>query len=113
VLEALAEPMARHGTAFGHLLGCASNAVRGFVEVALIAGESRGEMQPLADVVSSLYTPGLLIAGAEPREDVALLAQRESIGGRATAYVCRHRTCDLPTTDPATLHQQLERALSA
>jgi uncharacterized protein YyaL (SSP411 family) len=113
VLEALAEPMALHGTAFGHLLGCASNAAGGFVEVALIAGESHSELQPLADVVNSVYVPGLLVAGAAPREDVALLARRDSIGGHATAYVCRHRTCDLPATDPATLHQQLERALSA
>jgi uncharacterized protein YyaL (SSP411 family) len=30
--------------------------------------------------------------------------------GRATAYVCRHYTCDEPTTDVAALGPQLEAA---
>jgi uncharacterized protein YyaL (SSP411 family) len=29
------------------------------------------------------------------------------LGGSPAAYVCRNYTCDLPTTDPATLAQQL------
>ena len=34
---------------------------------------------------------------------VPLLADRPLVGGRPTAYVCRHFVCEAPTTDPATL----------
>jgi len=111
VLEALAEPMARHPTAFGHMLGAADLATFGAVEVALMGNPADPDLEALRSVVDGTYLPGLLLAGAEPNERIALLAGREASAGRATAYVCRHRSCEMPTTEPDELAEQLARAV--
>ncbi|HET9553443.1 MAG TPA: thioredoxin domain-containing protein [Anaeromyxobacteraceae bacterium] len=43
---------------------------------------------------------------------VPLLEGKRAQGGKATAYVCRARVCDLPTTDPRLFAAQLARAAS-
>jgi uncharacterized protein YyaL (SSP411 family) len=40
-----------------------------------------------------------------------LLAGRDMIGGRAAAYVCRGRTCDLPVTTATELAAALGRSV--
>jgi uncharacterized protein len=109
VLETLAEPMAQHPSAFGHLLGAADMAVRGAVELALVGDPSRADFRALADAAADHYVPALVIAGGRPGEahDVALLAGRPEAGGRATAYLCRQYTCDAPVTEPSALGDQL------
>ena len=39
--------------------------------------------------------------------ELPLLKDRGRIDGRATAYVCRNYTCDLPVNEPAALARQL------
>ena len=111
VLESLAEPMARHAIAFGHLLGAADLAVHGATEVALVGDPGAGR-DALAAEVARHYLPALVLAGAPPGggDDVALLRDRPARDGRPTAYVCRGFVCDEPTTDPARLGEQLEAA---
>jgi uncharacterized protein YyaL (SSP411 family) len=41
---------------------------------------------------------------------VPLLEGKRALRGAATAYVCRRRACDLPTSDPAVFAAQLARA---
>jgi uncharacterized protein YyaL (SSP411 family) len=109
VLETLAEPMAEHPSAFGHLLCAADMAVRGAVELALVGDPARADFRALADVAADHYVPALVIAGGRPGEmdDVALLAGRQTSGGRATAYLCRQYTCDAPVTEPSALDDQM------
>jgi uncharacterized protein YyaL (SSP411 family) len=109
VLETLAEPMAQHPSAFGHLLGTADMAVRGAVELALVGDPARADFRALADAAADHYVPALVIAGGRPGEtdDVALLAGRPAAGGRATAYLCRQYACDAPVTEPSALDDQL------
>jgi len=115
VLETVAEPLARHGPAFGHLLGVADMAVHGAVEVALIGRPGEGDFDALARAVAAEYVPSLVLAGGAPSEGgaVGLLADRDMRNGRATGYVCRQFTCDAPVTDPAELRTQLEGASRA
>jgi uncharacterized protein YyaL (SSP411 family) len=48
--------------------------------------------------------PGAVVAVGPPgSDDVPLLDDRPLVDGRAAAYVCRHFTCDAPTTDPKAL----------
>ncbi|MCX4764646.1 thioredoxin domain-containing protein [Streptomyces sp. NBC_01275] len=52
--------------------------------------------------------PGAVVAfGVTGSEEFPLLADRPSIGGEPTAYVCRNFTCDAPTTDPERLRTAL------
>ncbi|MFE4602107.1 thioredoxin domain-containing protein [Kitasatospora indigofera] len=52
--------------------------------------------------------PGAVVAlGGPGPADVPLLADRPLVGGAPAAYVCRHFTCDAPTTDAAVLAERL------
>jgi uncharacterized protein len=60
----------------------------------------------LVDVAREAYAPNRLVAVGEG--DVpGLLAHREAVDGRATAYVCRNRVCLPPVTGPARLRELL------
>jgi uncharacterized protein YyaL (SSP411 family) len=53
-----------------------------------------------------------VVVGA-PEGDAAaaglpLLADRATVGGQPTAYVCQHYVCQLPVTDPDALARQLD-----
>jgi len=106
LLETIAEPMARHPTAFGHALGAADLAVRGAVEVAIAGSPSDERFHTLARVVAERYLPSLVLAGGSATDGIALLEGRG--GEEPVAYVCRAYACDAPTSDAATLTAQLE-----
>ncbi len=114
-LEALAEPMLRFPTAFGHLLGCADMELYGAIEVALVGEMSHPAFKALERAVAERYVPSLVLAGGVPRSRSAikLLENRPLVDGKPTAYVCRGYTCDRPVTDPDTLSDQLESAATA
>jgi uncharacterized protein YyaL (SSP411 family) len=54
--------------------------------------------------------PHLVIAGGDPEwaEQPELLRGRGRVEGRATAYLCRSFTCQLPTSEKTELARQLE-----
>ncbi|MDQ0583139.1 thioredoxin domain-containing protein [Streptomyces rishiriensis] len=57
--------------------------------------------------------PGAVVAYGTPgSEEFPLLADRPSINGEPTAYVCRNFTCDAPTTDPERLRTALGTVVS-
>ena len=77
------------------------------VEVAIAGDAAAADTLVLIDAARGNYLPHRLLAvghGAVPE----LLAHREQIGGRATAYVCCNRVCKPPVTDPEALRAQLE-----
>ena len=112
VLDALAEPMARHGLAFGHLLGAADMAVNGAVEIALVGDPEAADFRALAVEVGQHFVPSPVVAGGPPREeeDVVLLAARPMVGDVATAYLCKGYVCERPVTGAEELGGQLEVA---
>jgi uncharacterized protein YyaL (SSP411 family) len=107
VADSLAEPMARHPLAFGHLLGVADMLVNGSVELALVGSPESAELTALARAGGEVYAPALVVAGGPSDSGVALLADRPLVDGRPTAYVCRSFSCDAPTSDPKQLSGQL------
>ena len=113
ILESLAEPMAKHGIAFGHLLAAADMAVNGAVEVAIAGKPGSDDFTQLEREVAKHYVPALVIAGGDPAkaDRIALLRDRPMQSGKATAYVCRHYTCETPVIDAAALGAQLEEAV--
>jgi hypothetical protein len=115
ILASMASTMTRYPTAFGQMLCVADMAVRGSVQVALTGDPKADSFRTLERVVAETYVPGLVLAGGDPDAPDApvLLRGRGVASGRATAYVCRGFACDLPTSDPAVLAEQLEHAAIA
>ena len=110
VAETLAEPMAQHPQAFGHLLGVTDMIVNGAVELAIMGDVADERFRALVAETRTRYLPALALAGGAPGEataGIALLEQREVRGGLPTAYVCRNYACDEPVTEPHALGEQL------
>jgi hypothetical protein len=107
--------LGEHPTAFAYLLGALERAVTPPLEVAIVVGgddaaalrrEVFGRLLPAAVAVTALE-------GGSGGDVTPLLAGRELVDGRATAYVCEHFACQLPVTTPDALRAQLDQALAA
>ena len=104
-VSALAEPMARHAPAFGHLLQAADHLVHGATTVALV-GAPGPDADALAAALGGAYVPAL-VAGGEPIGRVPGTERTPPAGSAAAAFVCRHSTCGAPAVTPAALLAQL------
>ena len=94
----------------GWALAVAEALVAGPVEVAVV-GEPSGE---LSDVAWRLRPPGAVVVSGEPDSPgIPLLADRPTVAGRPTAYVCRGMVCHAPVTDVQALRRQLAEAAPA
>ncbi len=102
VLRLLHELAPKHPQAFGHLLQALDFHLAPVREVALVGDDRR----PLERVVRDAFRPHLVLAGGDP-DGVPLLADREPVDGRATAYVCERFACKAPVTEPAALEELL------
>ena len=105
-LSAMQPPMAQHPLGFGQWLLALDSALAVPVEVAIIGDITSKDSRELVDAVQRPYAPHRLLAagsGSVPE----LLAHREQVDGRATAYVCRNRVCQPPVTDPDRLRELL------
>jgi hypothetical protein len=109
----LAESLARHPNAFGHLLGAADMAVHGATAVAAV-GTPFGTSE-LLTATNRVYLPSVIVGASAPGEnqDLALFAQRDVRGAAAAVYVCRGQVCDAPATTRAELADRLDTILSS
>ncbi len=83
-------------------------------EIILVTPNGRDDAGPFLDRLATTFLPNRILAVAvegrdldEQAEVVPLLEGKYAIDGRATAYVCENRVCDLPTTDPEVFAQQI------
>ena len=83
-------------------------------QVVIVAPGGRAGAEPLLAVLRQRFVPNRVVAVTEPggaqaelAELVPLVAGKSARDGRATAYVCIDRVCDLPTTEPEELARQL------
>ncbi len=91
------------------LAGWNALACRAFAE----AGDGVG---PLAAEVFKRDLPNRAVVGSRAGDVAAaagipLLENRRTVGGVATAYVCRKFACDAPTTSPEELARQLSEGV--
>jgi uncharacterized protein len=108
----------RYPSGFGRLLCAFDFYVSQPKEIAIIGNPDSEAMRALVRQVWSLYLPNKVIVQAQPEapratELIPLLAQRESVEGRATAYVCENYACKQPVTSPADLKAQLLTSAAA
>ena len=94
---------------FGHAIGALDRSLRGATSVVIVGAADDPAVRALAREARRAFEPNLALALVGPGADegaggpVALLEGRRQEGGRATAYVCRGRTCSLPVVEPARL----------
>jgi hypothetical protein len=84
-------------------------------EVAIVGKRDDPKIQAMLAVIQRRFHPAAVVAYSEPEAlgragtVVPLLEGRTAPGGRATAYVCRNLTCQLPVHSAAELEAQLDR----
>ncbi|MFF2652065.1 thioredoxin domain-containing protein [Streptomyces sp. NPDC058045] len=89
-------------------LAVAEAAVDGPREVAVVGAAGEEATTGLRRAALLGTAPGAVLAVGEPgSEELPLLADRPLVDGRPAAYVCRHFTCEAPTTDPEALRREL------
>ncbi|MCX7791830.1 MAG: thioredoxin domain-containing protein [Chloroflexaceae bacterium] len=104
--------LARFPAGFGRLL-CAADLASVPVKEVVIAGAPHAEdTRALLDVALGAYRPHIVVARIRPGDSATaaltpLLAEREALGGMATAYVCAGFVCQLPVQTPEALAEQL------
>ena len=86
-------------------------------EIILVTPSTRAEAAPFLERLAGTFLPNRILAVAVEGPDletqaavVPLMEGKYAIGGVATAYVCEHRICDLPTTDPEVFAEQIRQA---
>jgi uncharacterized protein len=112
VLRQLAPAMGQHPLAFGELIQALDFHLAQPREIALVGEPAAPDMRELLAVVNGAYLPNKVVALRRPEDHapeaaIGLLAERPPLDGRATAYVCQNYACELPTTNPVVLADQL------
>ncbi len=95
----------QHARFAGWGLAVAEALVDGPREVAVVGAADDDRTGQLHRSALMATAPGAAVAVGDPASapDVPLLQDRPLVSGAPAAYVCRHFTCDAPTTDPAAL----------
>jgi uncharacterized protein YyaL (SSP411 family) len=104
--------LGRYPTGFANWLSAAELAVVGIVELAIVGDPAAADTRALLTAATTGGRADLIVAvSPDPSTSIVpLLADRITIGGRPTAYVCRGFACRLPVTDPDALSAQLAAA---
>jgi len=87
----------------------------GFQEIAIVGPMDDAQTKQLIRTVWSSFLPNKVVAlldpawpdAAEIPRHIPLLADKQMVGGKPTAYVCRDYACQQPTTEAEVLKRQL------
>ena len=105
---AQADLMRRHPRFAGVWLATSEALLTGPAEVAILGAAGDPQRDALVQVARHSTSPGLVVAVGEGGTAVPpLLADRVTLDGWPTAYLCRGSVCLPPVTDPAALAAQL------
>jgi uncharacterized protein len=109
-LRPIADVMAQHPQAFGHVLGALDFALSPVKEFAIMGNPSEAGTLTLLEVINGRYLPNSVLTCADPADGeavqaVPLLADRPLKEGKATAYVCQNFACLAPVNTAEELEQ--------
>ncbi len=84
-------------------------------EIVVVGPKGSGDTKKLLNAIHSLFLPNRVIAFLDPMDEEAerladkipLLRNRETVGGKSTAFVCENYACQRPVTTPDELIAQL------
>jgi hypothetical protein len=113
-LRAFAKTLEGAPTALSEMLLAVDFRTDAVKEIILVAPEGdTAAIEPFADRLRAVFVPNRVMAvvsestRAEHAALVPLVRDKVPRGGKATAYVCERRVCELPTTDPEVFARQL------
>ena len=110
-LRGVRELMERFPTGAGQWLGALDFYLSSPKEIAVIGEPGDADTDALLREVFMSYLPNRVLVGRGPMDDaivgLPLVEGRSMLRGRATAYVCRNYTCELPVNEPEALARQL------
>ncbi|HXK59448.1 MAG TPA: thioredoxin domain-containing protein [Acidobacteriota bacterium] len=110
MLASMGPALGRFPLGLGYWLHAADFFLGPVDQIAIVGTAS--QRKALVEVLRNLYIPNKVLAfgsGDDPRDqEIALLADKTAINGKAAAYVCRNYTC----LRPATLPDELEAMLA-
>ena len=113
ILTVMNSTMAQHPLALSHLLSALSSYLSPPEEIAIVGDPASDDSRELLELVYARYRPGKVVAVGLPPDDgepaVPLLAGRQMLTGRATAYVCQRFACQQPVATPGDLAAQLRK----
>jgi uncharacterized protein YyaL (SSP411 family) len=85
-------------------------------QIVIVTPSGRADAAPLLAKLRSVFVPNRVLVVASAGADLAaqarlvpLLEGKTARSGRATAYVCERRVCELPTTDPEVFRRQIAK----
>jgi uncharacterized protein len=112
ILERYGPLAAQQPNGFGHMLAAYDFAMSTPLEIAITGDPADPDTRRLLDVVHQAYLPSKVLALKRPDDEsidqfVPLLAHREMIEGKPTAYVCQNYACQQPVNSPDALREQL------
>lgn len=112
ILKRYAQIAVEHPIACGQLLVAMDFALGQPYEIAIVGAPEDARTRALLRVVFGNYLPNRVVALRRPDDEIApgiipLLADRATLDGQPTAYVCRQFVCRQPVTSPAELAAQL------
>ncbi len=117
IFQAFAPRTAATPTALPLLLDAAALRRARPQQVVLAGTPGAADLSALSREVGRRFLPDAVVLAMDGGEGEAFLTSKAAalkplkpIGGRATAYVCEHFACQLPTSDPAALGRLLDAA---
>jgi uncharacterized protein len=85
-------------------------------QVVIVTPKSRDEAEPFLAEARKVFSPNAVLAVvsqdgslADLRQLVPITADKVASHGKATAYLCEHNVCQLPTTDPMAFAKQYRK----
>ncbi|MCB1062196.1 MAG: thioredoxin domain-containing protein, partial [Verrucomicrobiae bacterium] len=115
-IAAFAGTLRESPTALAEMLLAVDHRLAAPKEVVLVAAASRAELAPFVAELRGHFVPGnhlvMAVEGADLDAQAALVPfarERRALDGKATAYVCENRVCELPTHDAKAFAVQLSR----
>src|SRR5690606_15607510 len=104
-----------HG--YARLLCAIDIAVGPTAEIAIVGDPSETDTRQLLDTIREEYLPRVVVATTAPDQleeqivAMPLFAGRGQIDDQATAFVCINYACQLPTTDPSVMLEQIQSVM--
>ena len=111
ILTAFHEELSQYGLNSSYMMQALHLYLGGCKEVALIGVRNHPSTEKMLRLIRRGFFPNAVFAFAledDPQKDrVPLLADKKTIGGQATAYVCQQGSCLAPVTAPEELEKLL------